>query len=91
MISYCVYNICIHVERWTIFLLQTEKEADNYGLYLPSSHGRPGKFLDEERLLTDYALQGHVPQLEFRYRCRDFMSVPGMTEKQIVKANTKVR
>ena len=70
--------------------LQTEKEADNYGLYLPSSHGRPGKFLDEERLLTDYALQGHVPQLEFRYRCRDFMSVPGMTEKQIVKANTKV-
>ena len=71
-------------------MLQTEKEPENYGLYLPSSHGRPGKFLDEERLLTDYALQGHVPQLEFKYRSRDFINVPGMTEKQILKANTKV-
>lgn len=60
-------------------------------MYLPSSHGRPGKFLDEERLLTDYALQGHVPQLELRYKSRDFINVPGMTEKQILKANTKVR
>ena len=59
-------------------------------MYLPSTHGRSGKFLDEERLLTDYALQGHVPQLELRYKSRDFINVPGMTEKQILKANTKV-
>ena len=59
-------------------------------MYLPSSHGGPGKFLDEERLLMDYALEGHVPQLELRYKSRDFINVPGMTEKQILKANTKV-
>ena len=30
----------------------------NYGLYLPPSGGKAGKFLDEERPLDDYKLQG---------------------------------
>ena len=30
----------------------------NYGLYLPPTGGKAGKFLDEERPLDDYKLQG---------------------------------
>ena len=35
-------------------------EPANYGLYL---NGKPGKFLDEARLLSDYSVQ-EITQLE---------------------------
>jgi SH3/ankyrin repeat-containing protein len=35
-------------------------DAVNYGLYVPPSNGRSGKFLEEERLLADYSLQHPV-------------------------------
>ena len=40
------------------------KDGLNYGLYLPESNGRSGKFLDEARPLRDYPLPGPVALLE---------------------------
>ena len=34
------------------------REVMNYGLYMAPGGGKPGKFLDETRLLSDYAPQG---------------------------------
>ncbi|GFO28390.1 Sh3 and multiple ankyrin repeat domains protein 3 [Plakobranchus ocellatus] len=36
----------------------------NYGLYLLPSNGRAGKFLEEERLLSEYPIQGPIGFLE---------------------------
>lgn len=36
----------------------------NYGLFCPPDNGRAGKFMDEERLLTDYPLPGPIGYLE---------------------------
>ena len=38
----------------------------NFGLYLPESNGRSGKFLDEERQLKEYSLPGPIAQLKVR-------------------------
>ena len=40
------------------------RDALNYGLYLPPINGRAGKFLDEERFLKEYPLQGPIGFLE---------------------------
>ena len=40
------------------------KDGLNYGLYLPESNGRSGKFLHEERPLEDYPLPGPIAHLE---------------------------
>jgi SH3/ankyrin repeat-containing protein len=40
------------------------KESFNYGLFLPPSNGKAGKFLDEERRLGDYPFSGPVGYLE---------------------------
>ena len=45
----------------------TSQELDdsfNYGLFQPPLNGRAGKFLDEERRLSEYPFQGKVGQLE---------------------------
>ena len=53
--------------RGDICCLQNSlKDALNYGLYLPESNGRTGKFLDEARPLRDYSLSGPVALLEVR-------------------------
>lgn len=41
-------------------------ESFNYGLYLPPSNGRAGKFLDESRSLREYPLTGPVSHLEVK-------------------------
>ncbi|KAL8583265.1 hypothetical protein ACOMHN_043100 [Nucella lapillus] len=46
------------------------RDALNYGLYMPPINGRAGKFLDEERLLKEYPLQGPIGFLEFKYKRR---------------------
>lgn len=43
---------------------QDLRDALNYGLYLPPMNGRAGKFLEEERLLKEYPLQGPIGFLE---------------------------
>lgn len=49
---------------------QELKDPLNYGLYLPPQNGRAGKFLEEERLLKEYPLEGPVGFLEFKYKRR---------------------
>lgn len=46
------------------FRQQDLKDSLNYGLYCPPMNGRAGKFLDEERLLREYPLQGPIGFLE---------------------------
>nr|KAG5704985.1 hypothetical protein BaRGS_022827 [Batillaria attramentaria] len=46
------------------------RDALNYGLYLPPMNGRAGKFLEEERFLKEYPLQGPIGFLEFKYKRR---------------------
>ena len=36
----------------------------NFGLYLPASNGRAGKFLDESRYLREYPFSGPVSYLD---------------------------
>jgi len=43
---------------------QDLQDGLNYGLFCPPDNGRAGKFMDEERLLTDYALPGPIGYLE---------------------------
>lgn len=40
------------------------KESFNYGLFAPPCNGKAGKFLDEERPLSDYPFSGPVGYLE---------------------------
>jgi len=45
-------------------------ESFNYGLYYPPANGRAGKFLDEERCMSDYPLSGSVNRIEvYTYHC----------------------
>lgn len=58
-------------------VLQDLKDPLNYGLFLPPSGGRVGKFLDEERLLQEYPLPGPFGRLEvclFYYTYLDGLS-----------------
>jgi SH3/ankyrin repeat-containing protein len=49
-----------------IFRLKEIIDGLNFGLYLPPSNGRAGKFLDESRCLREYPLSGSVSYLEVR-------------------------
>ncbi|XP_062860465.1 SH3 and multiple ankyrin repeat domains protein 2-like [Trichomycterus rosablanca] len=71
-------------------LNQSLKDVLNYGLFQPANNGRDGKFLDEERQLSDYPqpLSKGVPSLEFRYKSRVYKQ-PNTDEKQITKLHTK--
>jgi len=59
-----VYNGRKMVVVTCICLQNSLKDELNYGLYLPESNGRSGKFLDEERPLQDYPLSVPVALLE---------------------------
>nr|XP_022290986.1 SH3 and multiple ankyrin repeat domains protein 1-like isoform X4 [Crassostrea virginica] len=68
------------------------KDSINYGLYCPPMNGRAGKFLDEERLLREYPLQGPIGFLEFKYKKRVYkmMHVNVRKLKQLhVKGNLR--
>ena len=45
-------------------IFQELEESFNYGLFMPPSNGKAGKFLDEERRLSEYALPGPIGYLE---------------------------
>lgn len=47
--------------------LKELKESFNYGLFYPPSNGRAGKFLDEERPLSDYPFNGPGGYLEVTF------------------------
>ena len=50
------------------FLFQELENSFNYGLFQPPLNGRAGKFLDEERRLSEYPFQGSVGHLEVTWR-----------------------
>lgn len=52
------------------------KDELNYGLFLPPSKGKAGKFLQEDRMLLDYPFEGSVGHLEviLYFRCYLFFS-----------------
>jgi SH3/ankyrin repeat-containing protein len=45
---------------------QELQESFNYGLFMPPSNGKAGKFLDEERRLSEYPFTGPIGYLEVR-------------------------
>ncbi|XP_041354554.1 uncharacterized protein LOC121372324 [Gigantopelta aegis] len=60
----------------------------NYGLYLPPTNGRAGKFLDEERVLQEYPLQGPIGFLEFKYKRRVY-KVMQINPRKLKQLHTK--
>ncbi|XP_035714472.1 uncharacterized protein LOC110858090 isoform X2 [Folsomia candida] len=64
------------------------KESFNYGLFAPPCNGKAGKFLDEERPLSDYPFSGPVGYLELRYKRRLYKGL-NLEEKQLKQIHTK--
>ncbi|XP_064595524.1 SH3 and multiple ankyrin repeat domains protein 3-like [Liolophura sinensis] len=64
------------------------KDGLNYGLYCPPSNGRAGKFLDEERVLREYPLQGPIGFLEFKYKRRVYKLLQ-INQRKIKQLHTK--
>ena len=57
--------LCLHltIDNHTTMFQELE-DSFNYGLFQPPLNGRAGKFLDEERRLSEYPFQGNVGHLE---------------------------
>ncbi|XP_060063294.1 SH3 and multiple ankyrin repeat domains protein 1-like [Ylistrum balloti] len=64
------------------------KDALNFGLYSPPVNGRAGKFLEEERLLRHYPLQGPIGFLEFKYKRRVY-KLMNLNPRKLKQINTK--
>ncbi|XP_072165479.1 uncharacterized protein [Diadema setosum] len=60
----------------------------NYGFYLLPQNNKAGKFLDEERLLSDYPLDPKRAYLEFRYKKRVYRQL-NIDVHQLKKYHTK--
>ncbi|XP_030844538.1 SH3 and multiple ankyrin repeat domains protein 3 isoform X3 [Strongylocentrotus purpuratus] len=45
-------------------------DSRNHGFYMLPQNNKAGKFLDEERLISDYPIDKKRPYLEFRYKKR---------------------
>ena len=50
-----------------LLLFQELEESFNYGLFFPPANGKAGKFLDEERRLSEYPFPGPIGYLEVRW------------------------
>ncbi|XP_069128290.1 SH3 and multiple ankyrin repeat domains protein 2-like isoform X7 [Argopecten irradians] len=64
------------------------KDALNFGLYSPPINGRAGKFLEEERLLRHYPLQGPIGFLEFKYKRRVY-KLMNLNPRKLKQLNSK--
>lgn len=51
------------------FFLQELKQSFNYGLFCPPTGTKCGKFLDENKGLSEYPFSDYVGYLEVCYRC----------------------
>lgn len=59
--TYIIYKYSLYSKDWPLDV------CNNYGLFISSSDtGKHGKFLDETRPLSDYALHG-ISGLEVRH------------------------
>lgn len=64
------------------------KDELNYGLFLPPSKGKAGKFLQEDRMLLDYPFESSVGHLELKYKQRVYRVLKTNVNK-LRKINTK--
>ena len=48
-----------------------------------------GKYLEEERLLGDYPLEGPTADLLFKYKQRIFKTLPPDADKQLARVNAR--
>jgi len=62
--TYCVLVTGVVFCAHFVNVKQDLQDGLNYGLFCPPDNGRAGKFMDEERQLTDYALPGPIGYLE---------------------------
>ncbi|XP_013070339.1 SH3 and multiple ankyrin repeat domains protein 2-like isoform X3 [Biomphalaria glabrata] len=60
----------------------------NYGMYLPPSNGKAGKFMEEERLLNEYPIQGPIGFLEFKYKRRVYKMMQ-INERKLKQIHSK--
>ncbi|RUS82223.1 hypothetical protein EGW08_009999 [Elysia chlorotica] len=67
---------------------QDLRDPLNYGLYLLPCNGRAGKFLEEERLLSEYPIQGPIGFLEFKYKKRVYKMLH-LNERKLKQLHTK--
>jgi len=64
------------------------EDSFNYGLFQPPLNGRAGKFLDEERRLSEYPFQGSVGHLELKFKRRVYKML-NLDEKQLKNINSR--
>lgn len=63
-------------------------DSSNYGFYMLPQNNKAGKFLDEERLLSDYPLDKKRTYLELRYKKRVYRQL-NLDVNQLKKYHTK--
>ncbi|XP_070579690.1 SH3 and multiple ankyrin repeat domains protein 2-like [Ptychodera flava] len=88
--------VCFHLDKtvWAAkqqvltTLAKELHDGNNYGFYSPPENGKAGKFLEEERPLREYPLQGTIPFLEFKYKRRVYRQLK-LDKAQIRKLHTK--
>jgi len=77
------------VKQQTLAALPKDlEESFNYGLFHPPSNGKAGKFLDEERRLSEYPFQGPIGYLEMKFKRRVYKMLT-LDEKQLKNINSK--
>lgn len=64
------------------------KEGFNYGLFIPPTNGKAGKFLDDGRLLKEYSLTAAFSSLELIMKRRIYKHVMA-TEKKLKQLHSK--
>ena len=68
-----------------ILSLQELQESFNYGLFLPPLNGKAGKFLDEERLLSEYPMSEPIGYLEVSWIQFKFYTISSLFRWYITK------
>ncbi|BFZ25284.1 hypothetical protein BsWGS_28323 [Bradybaena similaris] len=66
------------------------KDALNYGLFLPPANGRAGKFMEEQRTLSEYPIQGPIGFLEFKYKVRIYKLMQ-VSERKLKQMHSKAK
>ncbi|CAG5122612.1 unnamed protein product, partial [Candidula unifasciata] len=66
------------------------KDALNYGLFLPPANGRAGKFMEEQRTLSEYPIQGPIGFLEFKYKSRIYKLMQ-VSERKLKQMHSKAK
>ena len=92
--SFCFFWVALEpflrksIWRSFVFTIFKElKENFNYGLFYPPSNGRAGKFLDDERPLSDYPFTGPVGYLEVSLHFEHFFGEISFGKNQFLQSH----